>query len=165
MATQNILPTAIVSKADVMRLTKELEGLNEELHQAGVRRGGATNTVPKATTMLEEVAAETNTNLLQADERDKLLAMLRDLSSQAPVVHISFAVTPSPSFLQKIVSWFRREVNPNTLLQVGLQPSIAAGCVMRTPNKYFDFSLRRAIAGKQDLLIEKLRGATSEQQK
>jgi hypothetical protein len=43
-------------------------------------------------------------------------------------------------------------------MTVGVQPTIAAGCIMRTTNKYFDFSLRQDFEGKRDLLLEELKG-------
>jgi hypothetical protein len=37
-----------------------------------------------------------------------------------------------------------------------LQPTLGAGCVVRTTNRQFDFSLRQDFARKRDLLLEKL---------
>ena len=50
------------------------------------------------------------------------------------------------------MTWLRREIHPLVLMTVGLQPNIGAGCIVRTTNKYFDFSLRQDFANKRDLL-------------
>jgi hypothetical protein len=42
------------------------------------------------------------------------------------------------------------------LVRVGLQPNIGAGCVVRTTNKSFDFSLRRFFDSKHEFFMKKL---------
>jgi len=39
-----------------------------------------------------------------------------------------------------------------------LQPTIAAGCIVRTTNKYFDFSLRQDFTDKRELLLKQIAG-------
>ena len=50
------------------------------------------------------------------------------------------------------MAWFRAEAHPYVLLKVGLQPNIAAGCVIRTSNKYFDLSFRNQFSRSKDKL-------------
>jgi hypothetical protein len=158
MTSKQILPVGIVSKADVVRLKKELEELDENLNQSRLRKGGEPSSVPKTTTVLEDFAQAAGSNLLHKDDRAKLLKLVEMIETTSPVIHISFATTPNPAFLEKITKWFRQEIHPTTLLQTGLQPSIAAGCVVRTPNKQFDLSLKHFLVDKQDLLLQQLRG-------
>ena len=54
------------------------------------------------------------------------------------------------------MAWLRREIHPVVLLTVGLQPSIGAGCIVRSTNKQFDFSLREDFLKKHDLLMAKI---------
>jgi hypothetical protein len=61
--------------------------------------------------------------------------------------------------MAKLVGWFRANVHPHVLVQVGLQPNIAAGCVVRTTNKVFDLSLRNHFAQNQQVLIESMKGS------
>jgi F0F1-type ATP synthase delta subunit len=68
-------------------------------------------------------------------------------------------MTAPSAFISKIISWFRKEVNPQILLQVGVQPNITAGCVLRTPNKYFDLSLKQRMLQNKDSLAQKLNEA------
>jgi len=42
-----------------------------------------------------------------------------------------------------------------------LQPTIAAGCIVRTPNKVFDFSLRERFADAEGLLLQALDAANA----
>jgi F0F1-type ATP synthase delta subunit len=56
-----------------------------------------------------------------------------------------------------MIIWLRKEIDPRIIIHVGLQPTIAAGIVLRTPNKQFDFSLRRHLYKNRDKLLEVLK--------
>ena len=124
--------------------------------QDSIREAGRQPKLPKISHSLEELAKNNDINLLIDKDRQKLTAMLKDHYLHAPIVHISFSSDPQPAFLSKIINWFRAEVDPRIILQVGLQPSIAAGCIVRTANKQFDFSLRRHFSEHRQLLLDSL---------
>lgn len=150
------LPLAIMGPVDVGRIARELNAVDEFLAQTAIRKPGQPMNVPRTSKLLEETAQENKLNLLIEDERRQLMRFLDDIKTKAPVLHISFAVDPSPAFMHKLVSWMRQEIHPLVLVRIGLQPSIAAGCVVRTPDRYFDFSLRQHFADKRDMLIERI---------
>jgi hypothetical protein len=152
------LPTTIISTGDVGRLIRELEEMGENLHQARLRAGKKA-AKPQASTSLEQLAKAYKYTLDDPQEINDLSNSLQKMQKSAPVLHISFASVPTPSFLESIITWLRREIHPKVLLQIGLQPSIAAGCIIRTPNHYFDFSLRKDLLGKKQLLLDKLKGS------
>lgn len=150
------LPLSIITVADLARLERELVGIDEFMLQASVRRPGEAVRPPRTTRALEEVAQTYHLNLLQSEDRQRLTAFFKEARAKAPVIHISFAADPSAAFLRKLIAWFRSEINPQILLQIGLQPSIAAGCIIRTPNKYFDLSLRRHFYQHSRILLDKI---------
>ena len=76
-------------------------------------------------------------------------------------MHISFSADPSPLFTQKLITWLRAELHPLVLIQIGIQPNMGAGCVVRTTNKYFDFSLRSRFKEKGAVLTQLLQGVTA----
>ena len=160
--TQSILlPTLVVTPVDVSRLRREIEALGEYLRQASLRKGGdVTPKLPKTSRMLDELAALNKVNLLQVDERDRLDGGLLSVQHDAPVIHISFSSDPSSAFMNKIIVWFRENINPSVLLSIGLQPTIAAGCIVRTPNHYYDFSLRKRFEAQRNVLVEMLQRQT-----
>ena len=84
------------------------------------------------------------------------MASLKELQDQAAVLHISFSADPPGTYIQKIVGWLRQNVDQSILVQVGLQPNIGAGCIVRTTNKSFDFSLRKYFESKHDFFAKKL---------
>lgn len=157
MAEQIVLPVNVTSRPDVLKLQRELEVVEGFFHQANLRKSGESIRPPAASKLLEELAQANNGNLLQPEDRQKLAHGLKQLISTAPVIHISFASSPSQKFIQKLTAWFRQEMTPNLLIDIGLQPSIAAGFTLRTSSKYFDFSLRKHLASHQPDLLEKMR--------
>lgn len=153
------LPTLVFGRPEVHRLQRELESLEQYLEQASLRASGGTATLPRTSRLMEAFAEENHLNLLQAEDRTTARAFLKMVAEKAPSVHISFAADPSSSFTAKMVEWLRANIHPLVLLQIGLQPSIAAGCVVRTANKTFDFSLRERLKNEQGELAAALKGA------
>lgn len=152
-----MLPTVVVSPADMVRLIRELTVLDDFLRQAALRKGGTAVKPPSTSRNLEAIVKVYNVNLLQAADRAALLKQLDHLRLTVPQLHISFAADPSAVFVDKIITWLRQNIHPQVLVQIGLQPSIAAGCVVRTTNKQFDFSLRRHLADNRALLLQKIK--------
>lgn len=153
------LPLLAVGPSDVARLLRELQALDEYLHQAGLKRDHEVK-LPRTSRMLDELAGVNELNLLQATARKRAAAFLQDTREHAPVITISFAADPSSAFTGKVVGWLRQNVHPLLLLRIGLQPNIAAGCTVRTANRYYDFSLRSHFKQQRTLLLEKLREAS-----
>jgi len=154
------VPALITSPSDVSRLHREVIALNEYLKQAALRSPGqAAVKLPKTSRLLDELVIDNKLNLLDATTREHLIGFLADLAEHAPIIHISFATDPSSAFLQKIVLWLRQNINASILVQVGLQPTIAIGCVLKTTNKFFDLSLRRQLTEHSAELIKDLKKA------
>lgn len=150
------LPTIVFGPVEIHRLQRELETLEDFVEQHTIRQPGKQAALPKTSRSLEALAGNNNLNLLMPSDRKQLNQFLRSVATKAPVIHMSFAADPSATFTAKIVAWLRTNVHPYALLQLGLQPTIAAGCILRTPNKVFDFSLRSRFTDQRALLIESL---------
>lgn len=158
------VPSLITSPADVARLRREVVALDSYLEQQALRTPGQPQQrLPKTSRVLEELATANKLNLLDKTTRQRLIAFLDQVAAHAPVVHISFASDPSAAFMQKIVLWFRQNVHPATLVRVGLQPNLAAGCMLRTTNKFFDMSLRQTLTKRQPELLAAVKAAGSKQ--
>ncbi len=151
---QIMLPVLVFGTSEVRRLLREIEALDEYLAQAAIREPGRQMALPRLSRMCEGLATENGLNLLQQADRTRLQQFLKALQTTAPVVHISFAADPSSAFMSRIVTWFRTSVHPYTLVSLGLQPTIAAGCIVRTTNKIFDCSLRQHFAKQEALLVQ-----------
>jgi hypothetical protein len=157
------LPLTVLSQVDVARCLREINALNDFFVRSKVRQPGTPMQMPKLTILLDQVARENNYNLSEENDRKNLAAQLDYIIGKAPLLHISFAAEPSPKALEKILIWFRSNIHPQALLQVGLQPTIAAGCVVRTSNKVFDMSLREHLNQQQKFLAQLIDGAARKQ--
>lgn len=150
------LPISIVGRVDLGRLIREVQLLDEFLRQAAIREPGTAVKLPRTSRLMDEIIQINKINVLLESERQRLAQFLLEVRKHAPVLHMSFSADPSPLFTQKMITWLRREIHPFVLLQIGLQPNIGAGCVVRTTNQYFDFSLRQNFIDKRELLAQKL---------
>lgn len=155
------LPVTAVGRIDVGRLLREVEALDGFLAQSAVREPGTALKMPRTTKILDDMLQMNHLNFLLPEERNRLLHFLMEVYSKAPVIHISFSADPSPQFLLKLMTWLRQEVHPLLLLQVGMQPNIGAGCIVRTTNKNFDFSLRHRFFERRMILAHRLKGFTT----
>lgn len=155
------LPSLVAGPVDVARLIRELDLIDDSLLQLSLRSGGSPVKMPKTSYLMEKTIQLNKLNLLHQDDRAILKRYLEVMHAKAPVMHISFGSDPSPSFIEKLVGWLRREIHPEVLLTIGLQPSLGAGCVLRTTNKYFDLSLRLDFIKKRGLLKTKLFGRSA----
>jgi F0F1-type ATP synthase delta subunit len=156
-----VLPLTVVGPADVNRLQLELEALEDYMRQQ--QQTGRPLALPKLSRILENLAEQNKADLTQQLDRDRLEAFLKALRERAPTIHISFASEPSAGFTQKILVWLRANISSYILLQIGLQPTIAAGCVVRTTNKVFDMSLRQYLDSNRHLLVESLQALKNEE--
>jgi F0F1-type ATP synthase delta subunit len=150
------LPVLVFGVVEVRRLKRELEALEDYVAQAQLRTPGKQAALPRLSRLLDALATENNMNLLQAEHRAALKKFLQDTEAHAPSLHISFAADPSSAFTAKMVKWLRANIAPDALMEVGLQPTIAAGCIVRTTNKVFDLSLRNRFSDAEGLLMQAL---------
>lgn len=153
-----VLPLGVVSRTDLGRLLRETEALHDFLEQAAIRHPGTGAKMPRTSRLMEECISQNKLNVLHAADRQRLHSFLLSVKAKAPVMHMSFSADPSPRFINRLMTYLRGNIHPLVLLDVGLQPNIGAGCIVRTTNKHFDFSLRTSFAAKRGLLISKIRG-------
>ena len=153
------LPNSVISPSDVARIERELNSLDDFFVAAKARQSGTSMQLPKLTRILNQLAQDNNVNLLEEADRHRLGKALKLAYDKAPTLHISFATEASPKALDKMVAWIRSNIHPQALIQVGLQPSIAAGCFLRTDNKTFDLSLRAAMKKSEPQLLKLIAGA------
>lgn len=151
------LPHSVVSPMDFSRIRREAQAVIDFLEQTEIRQAGEPTQLPKVGKLLDELLESNDLNVLHKKDRAELQAILEYLKANAPTVHISFSVDPSSVFMEKLVSWLRREIHPYLLVRVGLRPTIGAGCAVRTTNKYFDLSVRESFDKQKSQLLGSLK--------
>ena len=155
-----VLPLIVTSQVDVGRLIREAEALDNFLMQYDLKGQTDKAQLPKTTFVMDATVDANKLNLLVPADRQQLMAFLQTTREHAPVLHISFGANPAPAFIEKLMTWLRREIHPLLLITIGLQPNIGAGCLIRSTNKYYDFSLQQNFSKNRDLLMESVRAVT-----
>lgn len=153
---QITLPERLVSSVDLSRTIRELEALDESMRQAALRKPGEPTKLSRSSVTLEELARENGVQLTDATQREQLIGLLHGFMDHAPRIHMSVAAEPSAAFSHRVTIWLRQNIHPLTLLEIGLQPTLAAGCIIRTNNKLFDMSLRHRFKDNRGILYEKI---------
>ncbi|MEO5627462.1 MAG: hypothetical protein ABIQ89_01080 [Candidatus Saccharimonadales bacterium] len=154
------LPISVVSRVDATHLAREVETVGNFLEQQKHHKGRTQIAIPSLSRMLGDITQVNKLDLAKSADRERLYNFLIELKSEVPTIHMSFAVEPPTLFVAKLITWLRSEVHPLLLLDIGLQPSIAAGCIIRTTNKYFDCSMRQHLVSNKPKLLELLRSKT-----
>jgi hypothetical protein len=156
-----VLPLQIVGKGDVLKLKRELVALDEYVEQLKMRQADTAiepHNLPKTSSSLNELSSANHLKWHIDKDRTAGIDFLNRLIEHAPLVHISFASEPTNAFMRKIDKWFRDNIDPYVLINVGLEPSIAAGFTLQTDNKYHDFSLREHFLNRKVLLMKSIKG-------
>jgi hypothetical protein len=151
------LPPTLISRVDAIRLGRELESISHFYEQQAHHHTKTELARPSA--ILEAIAEGNQLDLAQVKNRERLQGFLNDLKKDAPTIHMSFAAEPSSKFTAKLITWLRDEIHPLMLLDIGLQPSIAAGCIIRTESKYIDCSVRQNLVQSKPKLLELMQGS------
>lgn len=156
-----VLPVSVVSRVDATRLAREVESVGSFLEQQKHHKGRTQIAIPSLSRILADITQSNNLDLAKSADRERLYHFLIELKMNAPTIHMSFAVEPPTLFTSKLVTWLRSEIHPLLLLDIGLQPSIAAGCIIRTTNKYIDCSMRQHLLANKPKLLELVRSKQS----
>lgn len=151
------LPPELVSSVDLARLERELAALDDSIHQTSLRKAGQPTKLARSSITLENLARLNGVSLTDKEHRQQLLTLMKALSEHSPRMHISVANEPSGNFTKNLITWLRKNIHPTVLLEIGLQPALSAGCTIRTPNKFFDMSLRHRFYENRPLLMEKIK--------
>lgn len=146
-----LFPTSLASKKELIKVQRELESLRDAMIATNV--SNKTLGKPRPLPALSDTANElirTNNITLDSKSIVPLIQLLQEARDKSPVLRVAFAVEPDGESMSKLVSWFRKEIDPELLLQVGIQPTIAGGCIVQTISNRYDFSLRKQILGSTD---------------
>lgn len=155
------LPTGIVSTGDARRLRRDIAALEETLQAIRLRTNAPVAKLPRLSRSLEEFGSTNRLNFLLPDDRHHAAVFMDYVLKKAPVLRISFASEATRKFTTELVLWLRANFDSEMLVEIGLEPNIAAGSIVRTTDKVFDFSLIKHLESKRPMLMEKLLGTAT----
>ncbi len=157
-AAHYILPAVLIGRADLARLAREVEAVENDLESQKVRASaGATGY--HMSTVSRLLIDFVTLNKIEVASDKALVGLKEDLrlmKDKAPILHMTFATDADEEFLQQLVQWVRAEIHPHALIDVGLQPRIIGGVHVRTPNQVHDFSVRALLKGKRSIIVREL---------
>ncbi|HSX06530.1 MAG TPA: hypothetical protein VLG92_02325 [Candidatus Saccharimonadia bacterium] len=157
-----VFPPALVTRADLARLVREVEAIDNEFEAQKARNHTSGKTgyrLPALSRSLGDFLDLNKLDLTDDHGRMVLKEQLRITKDKAPIIHMVFAVEADPASLAQLVTYLRKEIHPQTLLNVGLQPALVGGAYIRTPNHIHDFSLRELLASKRNVITTSLEDA------
>lgn len=146
------LPLDIVSRVDINRVMRELDQLEPQF--IGAKAATSQSAKPRVSVQLNNLAQENSIDLSDSNKRSQLREILKNIGQSAPSLHVSFASEAPLDVVQSILVWLRANIHPQVMLQIGLQPNLAAGCVLRTPNRLFDLSMRSYLKSQEGYLVQ-----------
>lgn len=160
------LPASISTKKDLIETLRNTEVVLDAYIENGVRsyEGVDFKSRPDVSSNLAELITE-NKLEVSIENLKFVKTWLNQLKDHAPVVRFTFSGDPSKAFVQQIVLWLRKETGKFVLIRYGIQPSIAAGCLMYTPAGRYDFSLRHELLQGGKIFSNILKRVADEQHK
>lgn len=150
------LPPALLGRSDVSRVLREIERLDYVLEAQTIRAPDQPQAIPSMSRALADCVTLNNITVTNTIERQRLVKLLRHAKEKAPVIHVTFAIDPVPAVTAQIALWIRENLHPQALISVGLQPRIVGGCIVRTPDHIYDFSIRKRFKDSEAVLINRL---------
>lgn len=153
-----IIPPSIVTKIDISRLASEMEQLDSFMiaSEAREKSGMPASGEPIISEQLNDFLAANQLDINDGGARMELIKQLRHLKDTVPSVHMTFAAPADNDSLREIVQWLRDSVHPQSVIMVGLQPSLIGGAYVRTTNQVHDMSLRALLAEHRDIIIDEV---------
>lgn len=151
------LPSSIATKSDVVAVLRNVDDVLDKYVENNIREQEGVDFKDRAE-VASNLALLVSENKLEVsvETLKSLKQWLEHLKDHAPVVRFTFANDPTPDFLSKLVTWLRQESGHFVLIRYGVQPTIAAGCLMYTPARRYDFSLRQHLLSSNKVFSEVL---------
>lgn len=152
------LPNSIGGKRDLILATRQVEQILSDRLQDEVReRFGAKKVGTNAGQQMLSELLELNGLKDDTQSLKTLLQQMEGIRQHASQVRIAFAQEPDQDLYKRVVKWFRDQIDPGALVQIGVQPAIGAGFILQTPARRYDFSLKTKILGSTPKFLEVLK--------
>jgi hypothetical protein len=155
------LPVGIYSQQDLKATITEIRQYAHWLSHATIKKQvskGAWGEPPGMSSAGVELIKEwIGDKPLDQDSLDKLIETLEDYADNAPRVSVTLAAPPSVGIKKELISWFRKNLDPDMLVDFRFNSTILGGMVVRYGSHIFDWSFRRQILESRQKFPEVLR--------
>jgi|SRR3989338_9073039 len=91
-------------------------------------------------------------NLFTVDNLYLIINGLTDLLKALPVLTLYLAVILDDDQMDQLGIWFRKNLNPELIIDMRINPGLVSGCAYVWNNQYKDLSFHNFISQKQSLI-------------
>jgi hypothetical protein len=152
------LPASISTEQDLSMLVVEISECYKWLSHEAVKRKAGNKEVSSPPAMSEAASALVHQSGASPEKLEELIKELELLQKNAKIITITFAAYPSNTIKQTMVSWFRKEISDDVLINFDYNRSLLGGMVVRVGSRVFDWSFRRNIIDGEAKFMEIYRG-------
>ncbi len=156
-ASNFVLPVFVRTREEVKGLIQEILGIEDFLNKAKVRQAGMKMSLPRTTPLLDKVAEANKMNILNNQQRMELAHFLRDVYRQGPQCMVQLSMSENSKLADGVLDWFRKEVDPKTLMYLSSNAKLGGGCIVRIKHRSYDFSLKKRFDDAYPVLQKALR--------
>lgn len=146
----------IHSLSQLSEVIYEIERLLGRLQDSKVQQDvqGAPVGMASASARLQRLADLNSFNTIIGADLEQLLEELKMLRDKAPQVRLTLAGWPDAAVQERLVEWFRRQINPNVLVKFVVRSDICGGVIVQTDNRRHDLSYRELLINKRQRISE-----------
>jgi hypothetical protein len=138
-------------------LVRDLEAIDNELEAQKARNHATGKTGYSLPTLSKSLNDFADLNKLDlADDQTRMIVreQMTKLKEIAPVLHMTFAVEADSVSLAKLIDYVRKEIHPQALISIGMQPGLVGGVYLRTPNHVHDFTVRHRLTAARGVIAQ-----------
>ncbi len=156
MASKDMFLSQSIQKPSQLRkILRELDKVEDTISEHRIRGDDQAWDI-NLSFSLDELIKNNDLKITNREDFNNLKNFLKDLQTNGKVLHFSFNQSASEMILNKLIEWLRKNIDPNVLVTTGLNNSLGVGFILRSTNKYFDFSLGSILRDKRELLVKKI---------
>ena len=151
------LPGTISSQQDLGALIVEIHDCIKWLTHESVKKKAGTKQAAPPPNMSPAAAALVHESGASLDKLEALIKELESTQRTAKIITITLAAQPSATVKETLVTWCRRELASDILVNFSFNRALLGGMVVRVGSRVFDWSFRRQIINAGDKFPEVLR--------
>jgi hypothetical protein len=155
------LPPSVSSRQDLKAVVMELQGYLHWLSQNQIKQEvtqQAFGDRPDLSGPAQEILNQEQAGQeITKESLTKLIESLEAFAAKAPYVSVTLAAPAPRPLREEVVSWFRKNVNHNMLVDFSFNATMLGGMVIRYGSHVFDWSFKRQIMAGRAKFPEVLR--------
>jgi hypothetical protein len=147
------LPVDVYSPDQLSELLLQLQDVASVVRGVAARK----QTEQEPITLSPELEQLLTINKISVDDAAALDALGKEIQTtldRAPAVHVLLAAMPGRVIRRQLVTWFRTQVNPLTLLTFAARSDLGGGAIVQAGSHLYDLSFRRSIIDNKKRLTE-----------